>query len=95
MAWQGRRFKTQKYKDYEKEALILLRGQEKFKGKNISLSIKFYLKYASTTDIDNLLKPLFDILTKAEIITDDRYIYKLIVEKYKAKEDRVEIEKIL
>jgi len=91
--WQGRRFKTQDYKDYEKELTALLtpyRRQRTLKGK-VAVDVVFYLKWASTTDFDNLLKPLFDILVKNEIISDDRFIWDMKVKKVKADEDKIVI----
>ena len=89
--WQGRRFKTQDYKDYEKELTALLTPYRRFKTLegNLIIDIVFHLKRASTTDFDNLLKPLFDILVKNKIISDDRFIWDMKVKKIKSKEDKI------
>lgn len=92
--WQGKRYKTQDYKDYEKEINALLMPykhlQATLEGK-VVVDVIFHLKRASTTDFDNLLKPLFDILVKNEIIPDDRFIWDMRVRKLKAEEDKIVI----
>ena len=98
-AFQGRRFKTKKAKNYEEELTILL---SPFKDRmvlgKLEIHYKFFLKYHATTDCDNLVKLLQDILVKQGLMEDDRKIYKYIIEKFPAKkvgetqEDRVEIE---
>jgi len=94
-AWQGRRFKTTKYKDYEKEITALLRQYKLvrgvFKGK-VGVDIIFFLKRASATDIDNPVKLILDVLVKNGIIEDDRNIWKLKIEKKKSDRDFMEIE---
>lgn len=87
-AWQGRRFKTKKYKDYEKECLLLLPEKKMIMG-YVEISFLFYLKYFATQDTDNLLKPIIDILVKKGYIQDDRYIVRLRAEKIKSKEDKI------
>lgn len=90
--WQGKRFKTKKYKEYEQEVMILLpRGQEKPQGR-LRVEYRFYLKHHSTTDYDNLIKPLQDILCKASIIEDDRFIYEATIKKIQSERDYVEIQ---
>ena len=74
--WQGKRYKTQKYKAYEKELLLLL--PNKFKDDFSELYIK--VGVTALKDIDNVLKPLLDILQK-KYGFNDRYIYKLTIEK--------------
>jgi len=89
--WQGRRFKTQDYKDYERDLLLILPKQETFTVP-IIVKYKFYLKHFKITDLDNLIKPLQDILQKAGYFKDDRLIYKLEAEKVESKEDFIEID---
>jgi len=90
-AWQGRRFKTQDYKDYEEVMLWELKKYKEIKPKgNFGIVIKWDCKNASRTDIDNILKPFFDCLTKSGIIKDDRYCTELHIEKIKASHDRLE-----
>lgn len=90
-AWQGRRFKTDDYKDYEYEMLWLLKGLEKTTG-FVQVNYKFYLKYFSTSDVGNFEKPLTDILVKAGLIDDDKFITKITMEKFKSPIDKIEIE---
>lgn len=78
-AWQGRRFKTSKYKVYESNILLLL--------PNIQIpppnwAITYHVGYSNTqSDIDNFLKPFQDCIQKKYNI-NDRYIYKEIIEKH-------------
>jgi len=61
-AWQGRRFKTKKYKNYEKSVLLQLP-----KKKNIPERIRLDLHFGfsnKASDIDNPVKPILDILQK-------------------------------
>jgi Holliday junction resolvase RusA-like endonuclease len=77
--WQGRRFKTKAYKQYEKAMLQLLPNKQlEFKG-NLRIDIVFGFSN-STSDIDNPLKPILDILQK-KYGFNDRYIYELNVKK--------------
>lgn len=76
--WQGRRFKTKEYKQYEKDLLLML-PNVKLKIQRVSIDIVFGFSN-SLCDIDNPLKPFLDILQKKYNI-NDRDIYKLIVSK--------------
>jgi Holliday junction resolvase RusA-like endonuclease len=78
-AWQGRRFKTQAYKDYEKECLSLLKRckVELFDKMEIRLTVGYSNKLS---DIDNFLKPALDVL-QIHTGMNDRNIYRLSVEK--------------
>ena len=77
-AWKGRRFKTQEYKRYEKETLLLLPDLAIPTGE-ICLNIVFGFS-SKLKDIDNPLKPFIDILQK-KYKFNDRDIYRLSVEK--------------
>ena len=90
-AWQGRRYKTQKYIAYEEEMLYALRGYKTIRGK-IKMDIFFYLKNAERIDIDNCVKPLLDCLVKKGIIEDDRKIVELHLYKKKSVKDNICIE---
>jgi len=77
-AFKGRRFKTQKYKDYE----LLVRVQLpklKLPEPPFKLSIIFAFSNKGA-DIDNPLKPFLDIL-QAKYRFNDKDIYKLEVTK--------------
>lgn len=77
-AWQGRRFKTKKYKGYEKELLLKLPTKRISKPPyRIEIVFGFSNKMS---DIDNPLKPFLDILQKKYGI-NDREIYELQVKK--------------
>lgn len=95
-AWQGRRFKSPAYVDFEIEMGLLLKQFKKFKIAldNTELEIKytFYLKNYALTDVGNLEKQLTDILVKNEFIKDDRYIKRIILQKERSKENYIEIE---
>ncbi len=60
--WQGQRYKTQKYKYYEQELLLLLPKIQIPEGEK---KIEVVIGVSSPLfDADNSLKPLFDILQK-------------------------------
>lgn len=77
-AFQGRRFKTDKYKHYEKHCLLLLRPISIPEG-NLTLIIKYGFS-SKLADIDNPCKPFIDVLQKKYGFNDSR-IFKLIQEK--------------
>ncbi len=87
--WQGRRFKTNDYKDYEKEALLKLQPM-KIEGGKFSLLLRFGLS-SKNFDIDNGVKPFVDILQK-KYGFNDRYIYRMTVEKVDVKKGKEFIE---
>jgi Holliday junction resolvase RusA-like endonuclease len=76
--WQGKRFKTPKYKAYEKHVLLTLKPLE-VKGGRLSIFLRFGLS-SKNADIDNPVKPFVDCLQK-KYNFNDRQIYKLTVEK--------------
>ena len=78
-AWQGRRFKTDKYKSFEKSLMMLLPPLKIDFKAHLSVDITF--GYSSIqSDIDNGLKPLLDVLQKKYGINDNK-IYRLNVKK--------------
>lgn len=78
VAFQGRKFKTKEYKQYEKDLLLML-PNIKLKIQRVSIDIIFGFSN-SLCDIDNPLKPFLDVLQKKYSI-NDRDIYKLNVTK--------------
>ncbi len=74
--WQGKRFKTPKYKGYEKHVLLCLKPLEVKEGR-LCLSLRFGLS-SKNADIDNPVKPFIDILQK-KYGFNDRHIYQLNV----------------
>jgi len=91
-AWRGgRRYKSSDYVQFERDVLFLLPKLECLKGP-IKVSYKFYLKNCKITDVDNLIKPLQDILQKAGYFEDDRFIYKIEAEKIQSDDDYIEVD---
>lgn len=84
-AWQGRRFKTQAYKRWERDASIFV-PKDTLKGK-VEVTVEMWLKHDKTTDVDNQMKSLLDTLTKCGVYEDDRMIYALHIHKYPATKD--------
>lgn len=78
-AWQGRRFKTPKYKTFEKEMLLKMPKIDLTGFTKIGLEITFGFSN-SLSDIDNPLKPTLDCIQKKYGI-NDRNIYELQVSK--------------
>lgn len=77
-AFQGKRFKTEKYKEYEQELWYLLPNKNIPRGK-LKVKIKAGLS-SKNADIDNVAKPLIDILQK-KYLFNDKMIYTLILQK--------------
>lgn len=89
--WQGRRFKTKLYKDWEKDALKSMPKREMIMG-DILVRLFFYMRYPKKADIDNPIKMALDLLTKRGWIEDDRKIFVLNVYKIKSKEEKIKVE---
>ena len=77
-AWRGRRFKTPKYKAYEKAVLLLLPKFDVPEGP-LFLFLEFGLS-SRAADIDNPVKCFVDCLQK-KYGFDDKMIYRLTVQK--------------
>lgn len=90
-AWQGRRFKTKDYKQYERDIKRVLKRGRLYTGR-LSVGIRFFIRRYTVSDVDNFLKPLLDILTKLDYWVDDRQIKKITIEKFKSKEEYIEVE---
>jgi Holliday junction resolvase RusA-like endonuclease len=83
--WQGRRFKTPKYKQYEKNLLKLLHKcfipDAPYK---LTIEVGFS---NSMSDIDNIAKPFIDILQKKYLFNDkdilELHLFKKKVQKTK------------
>ena len=89
-AWQGRRFKTNEYRNYEAILLALLPYKKEIKGP-VDIRYVFHLKNIKMKDVDNCIKPLQDILEKAGYFENDRMIYRFTAEKIESKKDSIEI----
>ena len=77
-AWQGRRFKTKAYKDFEKEMLFKLRKNE-VKHDSLVIDLEFGMSN-KRMDIDNPIKMTLDILCK-KFGFDDSQIQSLSIKK--------------
>lgn len=78
-AWQGRRFKTQLYKAYEKELTLKLPPiKTNLEGK-LEISVIFGFSNKNM-DLDNPLKPLIDVMQK-KYNFNDRNVYKYTLTK--------------
>ena len=85
--WQGRRFKTVKYKQYEKDLILLL---PKIKIPEPPYYVYYEFGFSSVaSDLDNPIKPLQDILQKRYNF-DDKHIFEMLVKRVKVNkgEDR-------
>lgn len=84
-AWQGKRFKTDAYKKYEKLVLFLL---PKIKIPDGPLKISFTFGFSSSaSDWDNPIKPLQDILQK-KYGFNDKEVIEAVVKKVKVKKGK-------
>lgn len=89
-AWQGRRFKTKDYKEWQKEFTYLVGKQTPLKGA-IEITLEFYIKNDKMSDIDNFLKTLLDTLKDTNIIEDDRKIQEIHAYKYHSEKEKIRI----
>lgn len=79
-AWQGRRFKTDDYKNYKRALLLLLPSKVDVPdGEKLALNLEFGVS-SKCADIDNPIKPVLDILQE-KYGFNDRIIYRLSVVK--------------
>jgi len=77
-AWQGKRFKTVKYKKYEQMMLSLIPANRVPDGK---LCVEMTFGFSNVaSDADNPVKPLADILQKRYGF-NDKQIYRLVLNK--------------
>jgi len=83
--WQGRRFKTIEYKNYETELLYGLPGQ-KLPPPPYSIYFEFGFSN-SKSDWDNPVKPLQDILQKKYGFNDSDVVRAVVVKKKVKKGD--------
>jgi len=88
-AWQGRRFKTPKYKAYERDVLKLLRPMTIPEG-DLVIDLEWGVSNM-TSDWDNPIKPFQDILQK-KYGFDDKHIIEARVKKVKVKKGEEYIE---
>lgn len=82
-AWQGRRFKTDKYKAFERDMLIMMPNIGILPNHGpLVVCLKFWVSNMAA-DIDNPIKMTIDCLQKRYGFNDNR-IVRLEVEKLKA-----------
>jgi Holliday junction resolvase RusA-like endonuclease len=80
--WQGKRFKTPKYKGYEKEMLFRL---TKIEVPEPPFKVYYVFCFSSAnSDLDNPIKPLQDILQK-KYGFNDKDIFEMIAKRVKVK----------
>ena len=80
--WQGRRFKTKAYLSYEKEMLFRLRRRAT---PSAPLRLIVGIGFSNAqSDLDNVLKPLLDILQK-KYGFNDKDVHEILLRKHKAK----------
>lgn len=80
--WQGKRFKTKQYKQYERDMLLLLPVVE-----IPEPPYKVYYEFgfsSAASDLDNPIKPLQDILQKRYDF-NDKHIYEMTAKRVKVK----------
>ncbi len=87
--WQGKRFKTNKYKSYEKELMYKLKPMDIPKG-NLKVTLTFGLS-SKLADIDNPVKAFIDVLQKRYKF-NDRDIYEMRLKKIDVKKGKEFIE---
>ena len=90
-AWQGRRFMTKEYKQWVKDALLLMGKQRELVG-DVSVHLDFYVKYPKMCDIDNPVKTCLDLFKKRGWLKDDRQVTYLSVCKKQSEQERIEVE---
>jgi Holliday junction resolvase RusA-like endonuclease len=89
-AWQGKRFKTPKYKSFESAMMLLLpKSSIYFKG-NLRVELKYGFS-SPLSDIDNPCKMVLDCLVK-KYGFDDRQIFELYQSKEIVKKGKEYIE---
>jgi len=79
MAWQGKRFKTPAYKEYEK-AMLLMMPNAKIDTDQM-LRVEFFFGFSNqASDLDNPVKLLMDIAQK-KYSFNDKMVFELQVRK--------------
>lgn len=82
-AWQGKQFKTKEYSEWRESLLWILPKHEMLDG-YVELRLRFFFDKKSflRVDVDNFAKTLIDAIVEKGYIKDDRYILRLVLEKY-------------
>lgn len=58
----------------------------------VAIKFDFYITSFGRSDVDNLLKPLIDIMVKKGVIDDDKKIVQILATKHNAFKPRIDIE---
>ena len=92
--FQGRRFKTPAYRQYDKalDIYLLPFRRDIVRCDWYEVFYKFYLKNFGLCDADNCVKALSDGLVRNGFLWDDRRIKRFHVEKFKSPVDLIEVE---
>lgn len=85
-AWQGRRFKTKEYKQYEKDCLMILPNSIEIPEGELKISLTFGFS-SKSSDADNPVKLFVDILQKKYDFNDSR-IYEYSIKKTSVKKGK-------
>ena len=85
-AWEGKRYKTDKYKKYQKDVLILLPKLDINKESFLNINLEFGFSNLSS-DIDNPVKMILDIFQKKYGFNDSK-IFKLKLSKKKVEKSQ-------
>lgn len=87
-------FQKKEYKEYQQEIRMQLLKLPKIKDlRNISVSIHFKCKNKVVGDLDNITKPILDILQRNGYIVNDKQITELnLTKSFNHKENSIEIE---
>lgn len=86
-AWAGRRFRSPKYKKFERDfcKLVSFNSTPILEGE-LFVRYVFYIKNYGNADVDNLVKQTNDMLCKRGFLKDDRYIKAIYCMKEKVKD---------
>lgn len=79
-AWQGQRFKTRSYQDYERRALLLLPPILDIPAGDLSIILEFGFSNRAS-DLDNPVKPIMDILQKRYGFNDAQVVHYQLIKK--------------
>jgi len=98
-AWQGRKFKTNKYKTWREEfgwlAYQWVKGRKKkiYKGElAVKITVFISPKVYKKSDVDNFCKPILDAMVESKIIEDDRFVRILSISKYQSENEGNDID---
>ena len=85
-AWKGRRYRTDKYKDWKQNLLYLLPKSKMCFSGNLKIYVLFAFS-SKASDIDNPLKPFIDTLCTKYGFNDNQIqeliVYKKVTQKNK------------